>query len=190
MPSSRGLFEKCAPERDEDTAGRGNYSLRPGRYTKMYSESAMPGNTFDAWQATTGHAADRPIAAPFFNHLPPPESVMNSISTRVLAVVASVMLFVVAGLTTAHAQNPNCCDYIINTSLVPPNCFPIVVNTTWSGGQSDIVVINAPGYLARHYPFPCPPAPVVSTVTITNATLCVLTRATSYCDGCLFIDIV
>ncbi len=116
---------------------------------------------------------------------------MNRNISRLSAVGLCALVFtLIGGSPRAHAQNPNCCDYIINTTLVPATCFPITILTVWSGGQTDVVTIPSSGYLSRHFPFPCPPAPLLASITMTSAGGCVLTWTTNYCGGCLFIDIV
>jgi hypothetical protein len=104
------------------------------------------------------------------------------------AVALALITVLAAGPTRAYAQpNPNCCDFIVNTSNIPASCFPITILTNWSNGAQFPVTVTTPGFRTFTQPFNCPPAPtLVSAIVASN---CCLGPVTYYCGGCLFIEL-
>jgi len=113
----------------------------------------------------------------------------NALSSLLTGIIVALAATFTAGASRAYAQNPNCCDYIVNTSLVPASCFPLAVTTTWGPGVHTEIV-TTPGFQTFHNPFPCPPAPPFLGVTVTSANGCCLAWTTNFCNGCLTIDVV
>jgi len=113
----------------------------------------------------------------------------NTLYSFLTGIVATLAVMLAAGATTAYAQSPNCCDYIVNTEAVPASCFPLTIVTHWGAGN-DVKVITAPGFKTFPIPFACPPAPPFVAATVTSSAACCLTVRWYYCGGCLFIEIV
>lgn len=113
----------------------------------------------------------------------------RSLLSTVLGMIAAFVV-ITAGAATASAQNPFCCEYILNTSNVDPACFPIAVSTAWIAAPSHTHVATAPGFESVPLPGPCPPAPQFNGAVLTSAAGCCLTWTHYYCGGCLFIEVV
>jgi len=106
-----------------------------------------------------------------------------------LVVMAASCLAVTSGARRALAQNPDCCDFIVNATNVPAACFPIDITTDW-GGLAQTDVITAPGFRTFPITIGCPPAPPLVSVTMTSTAGCCLTWTYYYCGGCLFIEVI
>jgi len=116
----------------------------------------------------------------------------NTFRSIAIAYTMAVLMLAIAARQQAFAQqDPNCCDYIVNSSHIPAACFPLAITTSWAGGLSATVVVSTPAFNSFHVPFACPPAPAFQSVTVTSAGIvCCIRPVSFFCGGCLFIELV